>query len=50
MMQDIYTLITTCSTRIGVNMGYWNSRGLRGSCLEEDINYTNELYKKKSWH
>lgn len=28
-------------------MGYWNSRGLRGSTFEELINYTNELYLKK---
>lgn len=28
-------------------MGYWNSRGLRGSHLEEEINITNELYSKK---
>ncbi|NMA83097.1 MAG: Holliday junction resolvase RecU [Epulopiscium sp.] len=25
-------------------MGYWNSRGLRGSTLEELINLTNDLY------
>lgn len=28
-------------------MGYWNTRGLRGSTLEEIINYTNEAYKQK---
>ncbi|NLK20499.1 MAG: Holliday junction resolvase RecU [Epulopiscium sp.] len=28
-------------------MGYWNTRGLRGSTLEELINYTNETYKNK---
>lgn len=28
-------------------MGYWHSRGLRGSALEEIINYTNERYRKK---
>lgn len=28
-------------------MGYWNSRGLRGDDLEEQINRTNELYKEK---
>lgn len=28
-------------------MGYWNSRGLRGSGFEEIINYTNEIYRKK---
>ena len=28
-------------------MATWNSRGLRGSALEEMINYTNDLYKEK---
>lgn len=28
-------------------MAYWNSRGLRGSALEEIINFTNESYRKK---
>lgn len=28
-------------------MAYWNSRGLRGSALEEIINFTNEFYRKK---
>lgn len=28
-------------------MGYWNSRGLRGDHLEEQINTTNELYREK---
>ncbi|MGL4790456.1 MAG: Holliday junction resolvase RecU [Anaerotignaceae bacterium] len=28
-------------------MGYWNSRGLRGSGLEEMINFTNDLYRQK---
>ena len=28
-------------------MGYWNSRGLRGSGLEEMVNFTNEMYRKK---
>lgn len=28
-------------------MGYWNTRGLRGSALEDRINMTNELYKRK---
>lgn len=28
-------------------MGYWNSRGLRGSTLEEFINITNDVYKQK---
>ena len=28
-------------------MATWNSRGLRGSTLEELINYTNEYYKEK---
>ena len=30
-----------------VFMGYWNTRGLRGSTLEELINYTNESYRAK---
>ena len=29
-------------------MGTWNSRGLRGSVLEEMINYTNETYREKN--
>ena len=28
-------------------MATWNSRGLRGSTLEEFINSTNEFYRKK---
>ncbi len=28
-------------------MGYWNSRGLRGSGFEDIINYTNEIYRQK---
>lgn len=28
-------------------MGYWSSRGLRGSVLEETINLTNEQYRKR---
>lgn len=28
-------------------MGYWNSRGLRGSSLEDIINFTNEMYRQK---
>ena len=28
-------------------MPTWNSRGLRGSTLEELINHTNELYREK---
>ena len=28
-------------------MGYWNTRGLRGSMLEELITQTNELYRDK---
>ncbi len=28
-------------------MGYWNSRGLRGSGFEQSINYTNEVYRQK---
>ena len=29
-------------------MGYWNTRGLRGSVLEETINLTNDLYREKN--
>jgi len=29
-------------------MGYWNTRGLRGSELEEMINVTNDLYRQKN--
>ena len=29
-------------------MGYWNSRGLRGSTLEDIINFTNDFYRQKS--
>jgi recombination protein U len=29
-------------------MGYWNTRGLRGSSFEEMINITNENYSKKN--
>lgn len=29
-------------------MGYWHTRGLRGSGLEEMINMTNELYRQKN--
>ncbi len=28
-------------------MGTWNSRGLRGSTLEDLINHTNESYREK---
>ena len=28
-------------------MAYWNSRGLRGSDLEEIINFTNAQYRRK---
>lgn len=28
-------------------MATWNSRGLRGSVLEEMINYTNQKYRDK---
>ena len=28
-------------------MGTWNSRGLRGSTLEDMINHTNDLYREK---
>lgn len=28
-------------------MGTWNSRGLRGSALEDFINHTNERYLEK---
>jgi recombination protein U len=29
-------------------MAYWNTRGLRGSTLEELINITNDVYKQKN--
>ena len=29
-------------------MGYWNSRGLRGSSLEDIINFTNGIYRQKN--
>ncbi len=28
-------------------MGYWNSRGLRGSGFEDSINFTNDIYRQK---
>ena len=28
-------------------MGYWNTRGLRGSTLEEMVNLTNDMYRDK---
>ncbi|MBQ9519789.1 MAG: Holliday junction resolvase RecU, partial [Firmicutes bacterium] len=28
-------------------MGYWNTRGLRGSAFEELINMTNDVYKQR---
>ena len=28
-------------------MSYWNTRGLRGSTLEEILNLTNEQYRKE---
>lgn len=28
-------------------MGYWNTRGLRGSALEDLINFTNEFYRQR---
>ena len=28
-------------------MGYWNTRGLRGSTLEEKINFSNQLYRQE---
>lgn len=31
----------------GGNMSHWNSRGLRGSSLEENINFTNEKYRQR---
>ena len=31
----------------GEKMGYWNTRGLRGNDLEEQINITTELYREK---
>ena len=36
-----------CVKRVsGGNMATWNSRGLRGSTLEEFINRTNEIYQE----
>ena len=29
-------------------MGSWNSRGLRGSMLEEAVNFTNEKYSQEN--
>ena len=29
-------------------MGYWNSRGLRGSGFEELINFSNDIYRQKN--
>lgn len=31
-------------------MGTWNSRGLRGSTLEDMVNRTNEWYLERIWH
>ena len=31
-------------------MATWNSRGLRGSTLEDLVNRTNEQYREKDWH
>ena len=28
-------------------MGFWNTRGLRGSSLETLINFTNDFYRQK---
>lgn len=28
-------------------MGYWNTRGLRGSGLEEMVNFTNDIYRRR---
>ena len=36
-----------CTEKRTWNMGTWNSRGLRGSALEELINRTNEQYREK---
>ena len=30
-------------------MGYWNTRGLRGSSFEEMINMTNKVYRRKEF-
>lgn len=32
------------------DMATWNSRGLRGSTLEDMINKTNEKYRRTVWH
>ena len=29
-------------------MGSWNMKGLRGSVLEELVNYTNEKYRRQN--
>ena len=29
-------------------MGAWNSRGLRGSMLEEAVNFTNQKYSQEN--
>ena len=33
---------------VEIDMGAWNSRGLRGSMLEEAINFTNEKYSQEN--
>ena len=40
------TVLQDCSRKRGVVMGTWNSRGLRGSTLEDMINYTNTRYEE----
>lgn len=50
-MNSFIIIITNNLQKIkkrGNIMGYWNSRGLRGDELEEQINRTNELYREKS--
>ena len=47
MNNIIITNILQKIKKRGKNMAYWNSRGLRGDGLEEQINRTNELYREK---
>ena len=28
-------------------MGFWNTRGLRGSALEDLVNFTNDYYRQR---
>jgi recombination protein U len=44
---DIIIYLININKRGGVGMASWNSRGLRGSMLEEMINLTNTKYREK---